>query len=200
MGQDDGVGVGVQYSDRSLGLNESLYLVQDQVPLDLILRLVCAGVIGYLGVQFTHKFSHQLHLVKQQTNDNKTRVVSQLLHHKVGPVLLRCTAVISSTSYSGVKRISLVQVTRLACTKVVMVIKLTDFARYFTDLPTFQSVLSVQDYPETIRYRRSDVESHGHGGLSTWWIPTKGFVAERNPSTNGTLFSRISEPILLYAL
>jgi len=71
----------VQDTERGLGLDEGLDIVEDDVPLELIIRLVGAGVIGYLGVELLHKLPHELHTVQQKANGEEAEVVPELLHH-----------------------------------------------------------------------------------------------------------------------
>ncbi|CAD6208509.1 GSCOCG00010509001-RA-CDS, partial [Cotesia congregata] len=69
------------------------------------------------GVQFLDQLAHQLHLVQQQTHDDEPRVVPELLHHQVAPVLLRRSTVVSTSANRRVKRVRLVQVRGLAYVK-----------------------------------------------------------------------------------
>jgi len=106
----------VQDTDRGLGLDESFDFVEDEVPFELIIGLVGAGVIGYLGVELLHKLPHKLHTVQQEADDDEAGVIPELLHHQIAPVLLSSAAVIGATAYCRVKRVGLVQVARLAGT------------------------------------------------------------------------------------
>lgn len=144
MGQHDGVRVGVQHIDRGLGLDEGLNLVEDEIPLELIVRLVGAGVIGYLGVELLHELPHELHTVQEEADADEAGVVPELLHHQIAPVLLSGAAVIGATAYRRVERIGLVQVARLAGTQIIMIVELADLASDLADLPPLKAVLCVQ--------------------------------------------------------
>jgi len=160
VGQHDRVRVGVQDPDRGLGLDECFDLVQDEVPLKLILRLVRAGVVGYLGVELLHELPHEFHAVQQQADDDEAGVIPELLHHQIAPVLLGSAAVVSATAYRRIERIGLVQIARFAGTQVVVVVELADFAGDLADLPPLEAVLRVQDRPETDDRDRTHVNAH----------------------------------------
>lgn len=149
MGKYNRVRVRVHHSDGRLGLHERLDLVENQVPLELILGLVGAGVIGDLGVQLLDQFTDELHAVQQQADDDETGVVPELLHHQVASVLLGSAAVVRAAADRRVERVGLVKVAGLAGAKVIVVVELTDLARDLADLPPLQAVLRVEYRPGT---------------------------------------------------
>lgn len=61
MRQYDGVRVRVKHLHQRIRLDEALDLVQDEAPLDLVVGLVGAGVVGDVPVQLDDQLPHQLH-------------------------------------------------------------------------------------------------------------------------------------------
>lgn len=149
MGKYNGVRVRVHHSHGRLGLHERLDLVEDQVPLELILGLVGARVIGDLRVQLLDQFADELHAVQQQADDDETGVVPELLYHQIASVLLGGAAIVCAAPYRRVERVGLVKIAGLAGAKVIVVVELTDLARDLADLPPLQPVLCVEYRPGT---------------------------------------------------
>lgn len=96
----------MQNADEAVGFYERFDFLQDEGPLELVVRLIGTRIVGYLLVQFHDEVAHQLHFLEQQADHDESGVVAKFLYHQVrsagrkkeGSLILACAPDVSELS------------------------------------------------------------------------------------------------------